>query len=648
MPRSYDAHANFAYSAVATAPSPATTGTSMVLTAGTGARFPAVPYNLVVWPDGAIPTPSNSEIVRVTARSTDTLTISRTQEGTSARSVVVGDQVALAFTASKALADIESALPMNAKAFGAIGDGASHPLSGFYPSLVAAQVRYPFADNLNTNEIDRCAIQLMANSSNGSTGDRGYIPAGDYLFDQPVALRCPFILEGAGQRTGTGAGATNIRPSANWNGAADLLHNEQIDTGAPWAPNLIIRDINGLGNRPDGFMPAGLSFIRACGGESFKVDNCGGNNFTHAVIRLQKDQAGTILENLAVHESTWGVWLDDCAGPVTIYGISSDNCDNLINATNSTIDPNSNGGSYLSLTVIGMKNECNSPSGLPGIAAQSNNPIIRFTNMNEANLLVIGGKSSDVSAAAGSGTLNGGMAAGTAGSAGANITVNAGHSLPVPRGTTPYWAQVDSERITYTGLAGNVLSGVIRGADATPGAATPTHASGAALNSYKSTLKAAVEVSATFPPENGVVVGTGVIDIQGWHQGQGRPFLLRDNILGTQLENFPGGLGAQYPTWVKTNIHYRSRNIFYSPLKDEQGNDTRRGFELWGVNPTIHLLHGSKPASATRVIWTCGTGSPEGVVTAGVGSLYSRLDGGANTSLYVKQTGAGNTGWQPK
>ena len=33
------------------------------------------------------------------------------------------------------------------------------------------------------------------------------------------------------------------------------------------------------------------------------------------------------------------------------------------------------------------------------------------------------------------------------------------------------------------------------------------------------------------------------------------------------------------------------------------------------------------------------------VVTAGIGSIYSRTDGGANTSLYVKESGSGNTGW---
>lgn len=49
-------------------------------------------------------------------------------------------------------------------------------------------------------------------------------------------------------------------------------------------------------------------------------------------------------------------------------------------------------------------------------------------------------------------------------------------------------------------------------------------------------------------------------------------------------------------------------------------------------------------AGATPIF--SGTGSPETVVTAPVGSLFLRTD--SATSLYVKQTGAGNTGWVAK
>lgn len=40
-----------------------------------------------------------------------------------------------------------------------------------------------------------------------------------------------------------------------------------------------------------------------------------------------------------------------------------------------------------------------------------------------------------------------------------------------------------------------------------------------------------------------------------------------------------------------------------------------------------------------------GAGSPESVVSAPVGTLYARTDGGAGTTLYAKSSGTGATGW---
>lgn len=103
----FDAHKNFALSSVATAPSPATTGTSLVVSGGGGLSFPAVPFNAVIWPTGAKPTAANAEIVRVTNIATDTFTITRQQEDTSARTVIIGDQIMDASTA-KVFSDIEA------------------------------------------------------------------------------------------------------------------------------------------------------------------------------------------------------------------------------------------------------------------------------------------------------------------------------------------------------------------------------------------------------------------------------------------------------------------------------------------------------------------------------------------------------------
>ena len=52
--------------------------------------------------------------------------------------------------------------------------------------------------------------------------------------------------------------------------------------------------------------------------------------------------------------------------------------------------------------------------------------------------------------------------------------------------------------------------------------------------------------------------------------------------------------------------------------------------------------------TTTTVFWTSGSGSPESVVTAPVGSIYTDTAGGAATTLYVKESGTGSTGWIAK
>lgn len=58
------------------------------------------------------------------------------------------------------------------------------------------------------------------------------------------------------------------------------------------------------------------------------------------------------------------------------------------------------------------------------------------------------------------------------------------------------------------------------------------------------------------------------------------------------------------------------------------------------------FLGGANTLGASPV--KVGAGSPEGVLVAKVGTLYLRTDGGALTTLYVKESGTGNTGWVAK
>lgn len=60
------------------------------------------------------------------------------------------------------------------------------------------------------------------------------------------------------------------------------------------------------------------------------------------------------------------------------------------------------------------------------------------------------------------------------------------------------------------------------------------------------------------------------------------------------------------------------------------------------------LANGSGYTGFASLYERYGAGSPEGVVTAPVGAIFHRTDGGAATTLYVKESGAGNVGWVAK
>ena len=65
----------------------------------------------------------------------------------------------------------------------------------------------------------------------------------------------------------------------------------------------------------------------------------------------------------------------------------------------------------------------------------------------------------------------------------------------------------------------------------------------------------------------------------------------------------------------------------------------------------VGMSYESTTANANPLSFTSGaailsgSATPEGAVTAKVGSLYMRSDGSTGTTLYVKESGTGNTGW---
>jgi len=73
------------------------------------------------------------------------------------------------------------------------------------------------------------------------------------------------------------------------------------------------------------------------------------------------------------------------------------------------------------------------------------------------------------------------------------------------------------------------------------------------------------------------------------------------------------------------------------------GNNNRAIINSSGLT----MASGLGVALDTTLIRT-GSASPEGAVTAPVGSIYLRTGGGAGTTFYVKESGSGNTGWVGK
>lgn len=116
--------------------------------------------------------------------------------------------------------------------------------------------------------------------------------------------------------------------------------------------------------------------------------------------------------------------------------------------------------------------------------------------------------------------------------------------------------------------------------------------------------------------------------------------------------------GSAYEsTWAAANVVGRLGNLgartfeLFESWTDDSNYERLTISAAAGTNVIKPEAAGTGTASkldlyltdAVRI--TSGTGSPEGAVTAPVGSIFSRTDGGTNTTIYRKESGTGNTGW---
>lgn len=110
--------------------------------------------------------------------------------------------------------------------------------------------------------------------------------------------------------------------------------------------------------------------------------------------------------------------------------------------------------------------------------------------------------------------------------------------------------------------------------------------------------------------------------------------------------------GATHPTWgVRSGgsrVHFGTGSVDLLGASAVILNAGSATGTLRVERGTLELNGKAAVGLATGPKLLTGSGTPEGVVSAVRGSLFMRDDGGAATSLYVKESGSGNTGWVAK
>lgn len=181
--------ANNAYSTLASGISDS--ATSLSVQAGHGARFPSLGVGDYFYAT-LIDTSNNIEIIKVTARATDTLTIERGEDGTSANAYVSGDRIEMRWNAA-----IIDALPTRQMATADIEDEAI-TYAKVAPAAIAttAEFRAQTASNLlDTNVWDAAEEVVLVDATTIATDYSTFINA--------------TVTLGGNRTLGT---ATNIKP----------------------------------------------------------------------------------------------------------------------------------------------------------------------------------------------------------------------------------------------------------------------------------------------------------------------------------------------------------------------------------------------------------------------------------------------------
>ena len=201
----------------------------------------------------------------------------------------------------------------------------------------------------------------------------------------------------------------------------------------------------------------------------------------------------------------------------------------------------------------------------------------------------------------------------------------------------------------------NVLQNILKGIATFRTILSPTSAITMAWQWFESTGRDGWRVKKRASNDSNAAHGLDLgVDITG---KSALTFLMIDTRGGVRLGDINTGSTTSAFTEL-CRLHVTAPNN-KNAIKISQFNGATKDALICDVNGVVNFVvnyqgqthaaggyaHGATGSGAT---WTTGSGTPEAAVTAPIGSIFSRTDGGTGTSFYVKESGTGNTGWVAK
>lgn len=232
---------------------------------------------------------------------------------------------------------------ISVKDFGAIGDGAEHPLSERYATLAEAQADYPFAVAL-TDQIDWCAIKAAVNYVSSLGGGMFYIDEGTYMVNRSVMW------------------ASNVHVCVNM-GAVVKIVNNAMD-------GLRIFDASGDLTNIAFFGPGTLDGNQA---------NQGATQRSHGILVVAKDVyiMGLTIKDIHVYNGSLGDCID--LQPNLTNGFQ---CENVRIVNNKLINAGRNGVSVESGRDVIIANNHMIGCGLAGVDLEPSGYTLGFVSRN--------------------------------------------------------------------------------------------------------------------------------------------------------------------------------------------------------------------------------------------------------------------------